>query len=84
LVRNGGERLLIWGDLMHVQDIQFPRPDVSVSYDVDPALAAETRKHILEYAARNKTPVAGMHLVFPAIGTAAPDGEGGYTWSPAR
>jgi glyoxylase-like metal-dependent hydrolase (beta-lactamase superfamily II) len=84
LVENGGAKLLIWGDLMHVQDIQFPRPDISVSYDTDPVLAAETRKHILEYVARNEIPVAGMHLIFPAIGTVSPGEEGGYTWSPVR
>jgi glyoxylase-like metal-dependent hydrolase (beta-lactamase superfamily II) len=82
LVQNGGAKLLIWGDLMHVQDIQFPRPDISVSYDTDPVLAAESRKKLLEYVARNSIPVAGMHLVFPAIGTVRPNGEGGYEWSP--
>ncbi|MDR1930896.1 MAG: MBL fold metallo-hydrolase [Treponema sp.] len=84
LVQNGDAKLLIWGDLMHVQDLQFPRPDISVSYDTDPAMAAESRKKILEYAARNKIPVAGMHLLFPAIGTVSPGGEGGYRWSPAE
>jgi glyoxylase-like metal-dependent hydrolase (beta-lactamase superfamily II) len=84
LVENNGAKLLIWGDLMHVQDIQFPRPDISVTYDTDPVLAAETRKNILEYAARNKIPIAGMHLIYPAIGTVSPGAEGGYIWSPAR
>jgi glyoxylase-like metal-dependent hydrolase (beta-lactamase superfamily II) len=83
LVQNGGAKLLIWGDLMHVQDIQFPRPDISVTYDTDPVLAAESRKIILEYAVSNRIPVAGMHLIFPAIGTVNPNGEGGYLWSPA-
>jgi glyoxylase-like metal-dependent hydrolase (beta-lactamase superfamily II) len=83
LVSSGTARLLIWGDLMHVQDIQFPLPDISVSYDTDPVLAAETRKKILRYTAENKIPIAGMHLVYPAIGTVQEDGAG-YTLIPAK
>ncbi|MDR0411371.1 MAG: MBL fold metallo-hydrolase [Treponema sp.] len=70
------DQLLIWGDLMHVQDIQFPLPDVSVTYDTDPVAAAGVRKQILAWAARNDTPVAGMHLSFPALGRVKVDGNG--------
>ncbi|MDR1950248.1 MAG: MBL fold metallo-hydrolase [Spirochaetaceae bacterium] len=73
LVESGGQKLLIWGDLMHVQAIQFPRPDISVTYDTDPAAAAVIRRRILEYAAANSIPVAGMHLVYPAIGAVRAD-----------
>ncbi|MDR0599075.1 MAG: MBL fold metallo-hydrolase [Treponema sp.] len=83
LVSGEGGDLLIWGDLTHVQDIQFPRPDISVTYDVDPVMAAETRKKILEYAVKNRIPIAGMHLVYPAIGTVTAAGQG-YTWNPAK
>ncbi|MDR2552352.1 MAG: MBL fold metallo-hydrolase [Treponema sp.] len=80
LVSSGSARLLIWGDLMHVQSVQFPRPDISVTYDMDPAAAAETRKKILDYVAKNRIPVAGMHLLYPAIGTVRAGGEG-YGWT---
>jgi glyoxylase-like metal-dependent hydrolase (beta-lactamase superfamily II) len=79
----GAVKLLLWGDLMHVQDIQFPRPDISVSYDTDPVLAAETRKKFLEYAAKNNIPIAGMHLVYPAVGTVKASGQG-YIFTPAK
>jgi glyoxylase-like metal-dependent hydrolase (beta-lactamase superfamily II) len=68
LVQSEGESLLIWGDLVHVMDIQIPAPDISVSYDVDPDAARETRKKIFDYAAKNKIPVTGMHLASPGIG----------------
>jgi glyoxylase-like metal-dependent hydrolase (beta-lactamase superfamily II) len=77
LFESAGQKLLIWGDLMHVEKIQFPRPEISVTYDVDPAAAAVSRKKILEYAAANNIPVAGMHLVYPAIGIVRAEG-GGY------
>ncbi|GHV57767.1 hypothetical protein AGMMS49579_24110 [Spirochaetia bacterium] len=76
LLESGGEKLLIWGDLMHVQGIQFPLPDTSVSYDTDPIAAAASRKQILDYAARNKVPVAGMHLTYPALGRVEAAGAG--------
>jgi glyoxylase-like metal-dependent hydrolase (beta-lactamase superfamily II) len=77
-----GKRLLIWGDLMHAEGIQFPLPDVSVSYDTDPAAAATIRKKILAYAASNSIPIAGMHLLYPAIGSVRAQ-DGGYRLIPA-
>ncbi|MFP3090620.1 MBL fold metallo-hydrolase [Treponema sp. TIM-1] len=82
LVQSGGEGLLIWGDLIHVQGIQFPLPGVSVTYDTDPAAAAAIRTKVLEYAAGNHIPIGGMHLVYPAIGTVSPQGNG-YRLTPA-
>jgi glyoxylase-like metal-dependent hydrolase (beta-lactamase superfamily II) len=68
LLESGKSRLLIWGDLTHAMSIQIPHPEVAVTYDVDPATAIESRKKILEYVAKNKIPVGGMHIAFPAIG----------------
>jgi glyoxylase-like metal-dependent hydrolase (beta-lactamase superfamily II) len=76
LLESEGSSLLIWGDLMHVQDIQFPVPSISVSYDTDPAAAAVVRVQVLEYAAKTGTPVAGMHLVYPAMGTVTTEKSG--------
>jgi glyoxylase-like metal-dependent hydrolase (beta-lactamase superfamily II) len=76
MIENGGEKLLVWGDLMHVEAVQFPRPEISVTYDTDPAAAAASRKQVLEYAAANNIPIAGMHLLYPAIGTINKDGSG--------
>jgi glyoxylase-like metal-dependent hydrolase (beta-lactamase superfamily II) len=83
LVESEGRKLLIWGDLMHAQNIQFPRPDISVTYDTDPAAAAAVRKQVLEYAAANRIPVAGMHLTYPAVGTVQAEGSG-YRFTPAQ
>jgi glyoxylase-like metal-dependent hydrolase (beta-lactamase superfamily II) len=83
LLESSGEKLLIWGDLMHVEGVQFPLPEISVSYDTDSAAAAAVRKEILDYVVRNRIPVAGMHLVYPALGTVEREG-GGYRFIPAR
>jgi glyoxylase-like metal-dependent hydrolase (beta-lactamase superfamily II) len=83
LVSSGGKRLLIWGDIMHAQGIQFPLPGISVTYDTDPAAAALTRKRILQWAAREAVPIAGMHLLYPAVGTVQSDGPG-YRFIPSE
>jgi glyoxylase-like metal-dependent hydrolase (beta-lactamase superfamily II) len=84
LVDSEGSKLLIWGDLMHAQDIQFPVPDVSVTYDTDPAAAAAVRKQVLAFTAQNKIPIAGMHLVYPAMGTVTAEQGGGYRFNPMK
>jgi glyoxylase-like metal-dependent hydrolase (beta-lactamase superfamily II) len=83
LLESNGEKLLIWGDLMHVQGIQFPLPDTSVSYDTDPVAAAAVRKQILDYAVKNNVPIAGMHLAYPALGRVEAAGAG-YRFVPAK
>jgi glyoxylase-like metal-dependent hydrolase (beta-lactamase superfamily II) len=83
LLDSDGKKLLIWGDLMHAQGIQFPIPDVSVTYDTDPEAAAAVRKSILEYAAKNRIPIAGMHLVYPAVGMVEAEGSG-YRLAPLK
>ncbi|GHV95217.1 MBL fold metallo-hydrolase [Spirochaetia bacterium] len=83
MVESSGQKLLIWGDLMHAEKIQFPRPDISVTYDTDPVTAAASRKKVLEYAAANNIPIAGMHLVYPAIGRVSAEGSG-YKLTPAQ
>jgi glyoxylase-like metal-dependent hydrolase (beta-lactamase superfamily II) len=76
LVESEGEQLIIWGDLMHVQPIQFPLPDQSVSFDTDPVAAAAARRQILAYAAKHNAAIGGMHLAYPAIGKVAAEGKG--------
>jgi glyoxylase-like metal-dependent hydrolase (beta-lactamase superfamily II) len=82
MLESDGEKLLVWGDLMHVEDVKFPEPDISVTYDSDPAAAAAVRRRILEYAAQNKIPVAGMHLKYPAVGFVERHGAG-FRFTPA-
>ena len=68
LIQSGGERLLIWGDIVHLAAVQLARPDARLIYDVDTDLAAKTRAEVLDWAAREKLVVAGAHLGFPGFG----------------
>ena len=81
MIDSKDRKLLIWGDIAHAMAVQMPVPDVAIKYDVDPRLAVATRKAVLEYVAKNKIPVAGMHIPGAGIGTVSVSGEG-YAFTP--
>jgi len=83
LLENNGAKLIIAGDYLHIALVQFPNPDISASYDMDKQAAAASRRQILDYAAKNKIPIGGMHVVYPGIGTVEADGNG-YKFKPAK
>jgi glyoxylase-like metal-dependent hydrolase (beta-lactamase superfamily II) len=67
-VSSGTEQLLIWGDVVHVAALQFDRPDWSIAFDTDQAVAAQTRRRLLDMVSADRIAVAGMHLPFPGVG----------------
>jgi len=73
-----GERLLILGDLLHAAALQFPRPEVCARFDMDHERAIAARKRILDFAAQEKIPVAGMHFPPPHFGIVEKNDQGGY------
>jgi len=76
LIESRGQRLLIWGDMVHIPEVQIPRPDVAIDFDSDPAAAVASRKRIFDMAASERLLVAGMHLHFPGFGYLARQGQG--------
>jgi glyoxylase-like metal-dependent hydrolase (beta-lactamase superfamily II) len=77
-----GRKLVFWGDLVHVAEVQLPRPAVTIVFDVDPKAAATTRKRVLAEAHARGDMIAADHVAFPGIGHVQVDGEG-YRWIPA-
>lgn len=75
LIESAGERLLVWGDVVHMPEVQVPRPDVSMVVDTDPAAAAATRRRVFDMVATERLLVTGMHLHFPGFGHIARDGQ---------
>ena len=73
---DGDATTLIWGDIVHVPPVQFARPDVTIGFDVNPDEARATRTRVFDMTATDDLPVAGMHLVFPGVGTVTREGEG--------
>ena len=61
-IESAGLSLLIWGDIVHFPQIQIARPDVSIAFDQDPLLSAETRSTLLDVVSADNILIAGMHL----------------------
>jgi glyoxylase-like metal-dependent hydrolase (beta-lactamase superfamily II) len=76
-----GQKILFWGDTIHAQRIQLPRPKVTVVFDIDPTAAAATRNQLLPELAREDVLIAGPHMLFPSLGRLHTAGSG-YSWAP--
>lgn len=76
-----GQKLLFWGDVLHVATVQFPEPGITIQYDVSPQEARAQREQAFARAAREGYLVAPAHMNFPGIGRLRNDGAG-YRWYP--
>jgi glyoxylase-like metal-dependent hydrolase (beta-lactamase superfamily II) len=83
LVESAGESILILGDLVLVGAIQFERPALVSSFDVDRPAGAASRERIMGMAATNDWWIAGSHLSFPGIGKVRPAASG-YRFLPVN
>ena len=83
VVESDGEKLLLWGDLVHVGAIELPLPTAAMAFEADPAQARASRLRVLRDAARDRTWIAAAHLGFPGIGQVRAEARGGgYSWLP--
>ncbi len=82
-IESKGQRMVVWGDLMHVAAVQFPDPAVTIQFDSDSKKAAPQRQKAYADAAKNGYYVAVAHVAFPGIGQLRADGKG-YRWLPVN
>jgi glyoxylase-like metal-dependent hydrolase (beta-lactamase superfamily II) len=83
VVESKGEKLVVWGDLMHVAAVQFADPSVTIQFDVDSKKAGPERKKAYADAAKKGYFVAIAHVSFPGIGQLRAEGAG-YRWLPVN
>lgn len=76
LISSGGEQLLIWGDIVHVPELQTQRPEVCMAFDTDPGQAEATRRRVFDMVATDKLLFTGMHMHFPGFSRLTRDGSG--------
>jgi len=81
LIQSGNDRLLIWGDIVHLAAVQLARPDATLVFDVAPETARATRQRVLDWVAAEGLCVAGAHLPFPGFGRVVRAGDG-YAYAP--
>ena len=83
VVESKGEKLILWGDLMHVGAVQFPNPAVTIRFDSDSKEAAASRQKVFAEAASQGYWVGGAHIAFPGLGNVITAGNG-YAWVPVN
>jgi glyoxylase-like metal-dependent hydrolase (beta-lactamase superfamily II) len=81
LIESQGQQLEMWGDILHFAAVQFPKPAITVTYDVDSSAAAAQRARQFASAAAERRLVAVAHTPFPGIGHVRPEASG-YSWVP--
>jgi glyoxylase-like metal-dependent hydrolase (beta-lactamase superfamily II) len=74
LIASGNEQLMIWGDTVHVPEVQAAFPDAGMAFDTDLAAAAAARKRMFDRVATDKVLIAGMHLHYPSFSHLIRDG----------
>ncbi|MFS2215182.1 MBL fold metallo-hydrolase [Massilia cellulosiltytica] len=81
LVEDGGQALLVWGDVVHVAAVQLDQVQATVKYDTSAPDARTTRAGLLERAAREHLLVGAAHVAFPGLGHVRREGAG-FAWLP--
>lgn len=78
-----GEKIVFWGDLIHVSAVQLSAADIPNEYDFDQTKAAMQRKNAYAQAAAEGYLIAADHISFPGIGHVRADNNG-YVWVPVN
>ena len=83
-VESKGQKLMLWGDLMHVAAVQFAAPATTIQFDTDSKSAALHRKRAYADAAKKGYLVGASHLAFPGLGRLRAEKAGGYHFIPVN
>jgi glyoxylase-like metal-dependent hydrolase (beta-lactamase superfamily II) len=75
LVASGNDQLMIWGDTVHVPEVQTAIPEAGMAFDTDLAAAAAARKRMFDRVAADGILIAGMHVHFPSFSRLARKGN---------
>lgn len=67
-IQSDNKTLVIWGEVVHAAEVQFPEPTITIAYDTDPSAAARMRLAPFTDAAQHGYWVAAPHIAFPGIG----------------
>ncbi|AVA26243.1 MBL fold metallo-hydrolase [Rhizobium sp. LEGMi198b] len=81
-IESKGEKLLLWGDIVHVATVQFADPTVTIGYDVDRTQAEQEHWRVFDDAARSRCMIGGAHLPFPGLGHVRDNGDKTYAYVP--
>ncbi|NSL85291.1 MBL fold metallo-hydrolase [Chitinophaga sp. Mgbs1] len=80
-IASKGQKIMFWGDIIHVGPVQFTDPGVTIEFDIDPQAAAAARIKAFREAVRDGYWIAADHLSFPGIGHLREE-NGKFRWVP--
>ncbi len=83
VVESKGQKLLVWGDVVHVAAMQFDEPAVTIAFDSDDRAAFGARKRLFADAAKGGYVVAAAHIAFPGLGRVRANGKA-FAWVPVN
>jgi glyoxylase-like metal-dependent hydrolase (beta-lactamase superfamily II) len=83
MIESRGQKLLVWGDIVHVAPLQLSDLQASVKYDSDDRAAQRARSALLARAAQDNVWIAAAHIAFPGLGHLKREGKR-YRWLPAN
>ncbi|MES2260185.1 MAG: MBL fold metallo-hydrolase [Pseudomonadota bacterium] len=75
VIESKGQKLVLLGDLLHVQAVQFDDPSVTIDFDTDSKAAAAQRKAAFADAAKQGYLIGASHLSFPGLGHVRANGK---------
>ena len=84
IIESQGEKLVLWGDVVHAAAVQFMSPTVTIGFDSDSQAAAAQRAKAFADAAAKGYWVAGSHLAFPGLGKLRAADGGAYLFVPVN
>jgi glyoxylase-like metal-dependent hydrolase (beta-lactamase superfamily II) len=80
IVYDGADQVAAMADVAHNRYIMFDKPEWTVAFDVDPALAVKTRRTLFDRFAADNSKVFGYHMPWPALARITKRGDG-YEWT---
>ena len=66
---------MVWGETVHVPEVQTAIPEAGIAFDTDLAAAVAARKRMFDRVSADGILIAGMHLHFPAFSRLARRGD---------
>lgn len=82
-IASGDQRLLYIGDTAHHSVISVQRPEWTVQFDENAALAQTSRRALMQRAADGKLRVYAVHFPFPGLGQFKTKSDS-FVWEPER
>ena len=83
VVESKGQKLMLWGDLIHVAAVQFDAPAVTIQFDSDSKMATSERRRAFDDAVKGGYLVGATHIAFPGFGRVKANGKN-YGWVPVN